>query len=125
MDDETFKGSLGKLYFDHDGKPVESMEQLAELHLPENSFIRQDTLPDGKWISTVWIGTNMAHWKSSRPLIFETIVFRSRSILESLDGYRYETKEEAIKGHERMLKIWTNHKAKSLKKLKEIEHKPE
>jgi hypothetical protein len=67
----------------------------------------QCALPDGKWISTVWIGLDH-NWdpNNSRILIFETMVFESREGMEDLEQDRYETELEAMLGHAATVQKW-------------------
>ena len=65
--------------------------------------IRQDTLPNGKWVSTVWLGIEHG-FVEGKPLIFETMVFPKRSDYDGRDMERYCTEQEAIKGHQKMMK---------------------
>lgn len=61
-------------------------------------------LKNGTWISTIWMGLDfnlsLSLSPSSRPLIFETMIFWN-------DGHndqdRYSTEEEAIIGHRMMV----------------------
>ena len=46
------------LYFDRNGKPMQLMEWAAKLEDMDYKVIRRTDLPDGKWISTVWLGLN-------------------------------------------------------------------
>ena len=64
--------------------------------------VAETTLPDGKWVSTVWLGLNH-NWDDGPPLIFETMVFQSRENLETVDQDRYATEDDAIIGHQLMV----------------------
>ena len=83
--------------------------------------VNETTLPDGKWVSTVFLGLNYAFFDESKPQWFETMVFdgekkeiklmKSKYTLEhgeSIDQDRYETWEEAKEGHKQMVLKWTN-----------------
>lgn len=63
----------------------------------------ETTLPDGVWVSTVWLGYNHQFQPGGRPIIFETMVFTSRDRLNDLYCERYSTLEEAQAGHERIV----------------------
>jgi hypothetical protein len=52
--------------------------------------VAQTALPDGKWVSTVWLGLNHA-WNGGPPLIFETMVFTSLSDFTEIETRRYST----------------------------------
>lgn len=89
-------------YYDRQGKKID-MHAYAELHGDMGyKRVAEDTLPDGRWISTVWLGIDHQYGDGA-PLIFETMVFPSKSNL--LDEYceRYSTEEEALAGHAHVL----------------------
>lgn len=81
--------------------------------------VAETTLPDGKWVSTVWIGLDYNLYGMGKPLIFETMVFSGKDVEkeflgkkrlglgEELDVERYSTLKEAEKGHKRMVRKWT------------------
>ena len=68
--------------------------------------IAKDTLADGKCISTVWLGLDH-RMDDGPPLIFESIVFRSKSDSRELETTRYSTEAEAIAGHAAMVARWS------------------
>jgi len=68
--------------------------------------LRQEHLPGGKWISTVWLGLDHS-FSGPPPLIFETMVFATRNELSGLDQRRYSTEALALTGHEEMKAEWT------------------
>jgi hypothetical protein len=72
--------------------------------------VAYDDLPDGSYLSTVWLGLD--HGFGGRPLIFETMRFTGKERGESMefpdpfgeDGettnqLRYTTEEEALAAH--------------------------
>lgn len=68
--------------------------------------VAQTTLPDGTWISTVWLGIDHQFIDTEPPLIFETMVFWSEENLSELDMARYATEAEAQTGHDAMVTKW-------------------
>lgn len=63
--------------------------------------VAMDTLDDGRWISTVWLG--MDHrFGEGPPLIFETMVFPPGD-MGDLYCERYSTEAEAIAGHDQIV----------------------
>ena len=52
-------------------------------------------------VSTVFLGLDHAHGKNKKPLLFETMIFGGE---KDGDMWRYETWEEAIKGHKDVVK---------------------
>lgn len=91
-------------YYDRQGNPITEWARL----LDDKTYQRvaETTLPDGKWVSTVWLGLNH-RYSAGPPLIFETIVFRNHDDYGELDCERYSTEAEALAGHEAMVKKWT------------------
>lgn len=107
-------------YYDKKGKPLELMEwtRLFEDDSdPPYRQVAETTLPDGKWISTVWLGFNH-RFGDGAPLIFETMVFRSIDNLDELDGTRYSTLAEAEAGHISMISKWRQSKRRIILKAK-------
>lgn len=66
--------------------------------------IGETTLPNGCYVSTVWLGLNH-RFDPGPPLIFETMVFQDG---ESVDMERYSTEALALAGHERMVTKWSS-----------------
>jgi hypothetical protein len=64
--------------------------------------IRQETLPGGYWLSTVFLGLNHNfNPYSEKPLWFETMIFRPpRDKGTSCYCEQFSTLEEAFQGHE-------------------------
>lgn len=93
------------LYFDRKGKLMNMMDWGSKLGDMDYKVIRRTDLPDGKWVSTVWLGLDH-RLGDGPPLIFETMVFPSKGDFGELDMDRYTTEAEAIKGHEAMVAKW-------------------
>lgn len=70
--------------------------------------VKQETLPNKLWVSTVWLGLDHG-FTGGKPLIFETMVFTEKRG-EEQDMDRYSTLREAIAGHKRMVKKWLKEK---------------
>jgi len=96
-------------YFDKQGNPIEMLEWAKLFEDFEYKVIQQTTLPSGKWVSTVWIGSchNFNPLHNDNHLIFETMVFPKKGNYDCLDMKRYSTEEEALKGHEEMCKKYS------------------
>jgi len=70
-------------------------------------IVKQETLPNGKWVSTVFLGLNH-NYGEGLPLLFETMVFPSaKGLGAELDVDRYSTYEEAEKGHSVLVQKWS------------------
>lgn len=66
-------------------------------------IVKQDTLPNGLFISTVWLGLDHS-WGSGPPLIFESMVFNNN--FNELDMRRYSAENEALAGHCELVRKW-------------------
>jgi hypothetical protein len=76
--------------------------------LPWNEWVAlRENLPDGNWVSTVWLGLDYSFSGEGPPIIFETRVFPARDNWRELYMDRYSTPEEAEEGHQRMVEKWT------------------
>lgn len=102
------------LYFDRQGKPIKSREEFSKLF---NDFkykvVKQDKLPNGLFVSTVWLGINHNFvGPSDSPIIFETMVFdhSKKEDYIDMDRERYSTEKQAIAGHKRMMKKYKSWK---------------
>ncbi len=111
-------------YFRRDGRGYDDvMEWAREYEPPKNKdeykewfkktkVVKQQYVLGGTvWISTVWLGLDHSFMPTTRPLIFETMVFprfwHARGWSE-LDVDRWTTEEEALAGHKAMVKKWSN-----------------
>jgi hypothetical protein len=96
------------LYYDRKGNPISDVtgEWGKLFRDPKYKRVASTLLPDGKWVSTVWLGLDHGYGEGP-PLIFETMVFPSEEIMSELDAERYSTEAEAVAGHARMVAKWT------------------
>lgn len=92
------------MYYDKQGKEI-PIEEWGRLHDSPYKIIEQTTLPNGKWVSTVWVGIDMG-FVDTEILIFETMVFPQSSDSDDSDCDRYSTLEQAIEGHKSMCDKW-------------------
>lgn len=101
-------------YYRRDGTPYEGDEAYLlwakDFENPKIHHVLVTTLPDGKWVSTVWLGLNHNYGVGS-PLIFETMVFPKKGEYHDLDCERYSTEEEAKASHHRMVEKWKGAKS--------------
>ena len=70
-----------------------------------NRIVKQEILKNGKFISTVFLGMDY-NFGEGAPLVFETMVFPKKGVWGELDIERYSTWDEAVKGHNAMVKKW-------------------
>lgn len=88
--------------YDRDGKPLGLMEWAAKLEDNDYKRVALTELPNGKRVSTVWLGLDHRMGDAGPPLIFETMVFDGESSSD-LDMARYATEAEALAGHDAMV----------------------
>ena len=92
--------------YDRQGNVLELMEWAKLFEDNEYCRIAETILPDGKRVSTVWLGLDH-QFGDGPPLIFETMVFSDKdSEGDDRDQERYSTEAEAIAGHEAMVERW-------------------
>lgn len=86
------------LFYDRAGAPISS-RRWGNLHRDSGYMrIAEDTIGE-YWVSTVWVGMNMAYMMADPPLIFETMVFGEDGDKWSGEQWRWSTSEEAKSGH--------------------------
>jgi hypothetical protein len=93
-----------KFRFRRDGTPYPEgddglLEWARDFEDLEKKIVRQETLANGYYVSTVWLGINH-QWGDGPPLIFETMVTNPSGGWEDYQE-RYSTENEAILGHMR------------------------
>lgn len=89
-------------YYDRNGEPI-TMDEWVNLFTPDYKRVAETTLPNGVYVSTVWLGLNHRYTDDGPPLIFETMAFENSDFGRDLRQDRYATEEEALKGHEEMV----------------------
>ena len=94
------------MYYNRKGQPIDMMEWGTLCNDLDYKVLARTDLPDGKWVSTVWLGLDHS-FGGGAPLIFETMVFPSVGEWMELDCERYTFEEDAMKGHEEMVKKWS------------------
>lgn len=91
-------------FYDPSGNPIsleESNRLMTEANADPDQHLKRvarDVLPDGRLVSTVWLGFDHAFGEGP-PMIFETMVFSADSLLQSIYCKRYSTRDEALAGH--------------------------
>lgn len=99
---------MASLYYDREGRPIALMEFARLLEDPAYKRVAEDTLPDGRWLSTVWLGIDHRLRDAGLPVIFETMLFESRERLNETRMLRACTEAEARRNHERIFfsELW-------------------
>ena len=93
--------------YDRQGNKLELMEWARLFEDKKYCRVAETILPDGKRVSTVWLGLDH-QFGDGPPLIFETMIFSDdiEGDSDDLDMTRYSTEAEAITGHEAMVERW-------------------
>lgn len=92
-------------YYNKQGEPISSIEWTSLLTVDGGKYriVDRTTLPNGTYISTVWLGLDHNYsflGYNHAPLIFETMVFNSPPPWEGEEYQeRYSTLKEAKAGH--------------------------
>lgn len=94
------------MYYDRQGNPISQAAWLRSC-IGASERVAETTLPNGRWVSTVYLGLDHRFGNDGPPLIFETMAFPSHGEWGELDCERYSTEEEAVAGHQRMVEKWT------------------
>ncbi len=92
-------------------EPCEDLLTWGEwIGTPGNKRIASTDLPDGRWVSTVFLGLDHG-WGQGPPVLFETMVFKAGlpGEREAEDVCRrYRTRHDAIVGHEQLVATLAN-----------------
>lgn len=88
----------------HDVRAVDvaTFDAWYSAHPGPQRAVAQDTLPDGRWLSTVFLGFDHGIG-GEPPLVFETMLFRSERDLDDFYCQRYATWDEAAAAHRAIL----------------------
>lgn len=94
------------MYYKRDGTPCDVLEWTKEFESLSTRKVNDTVLPNGKWVSTVWLGLDH-NLGGKKPHIFETMVFPGKNNLDELECRRYSTESEALAGHEELCKEYS------------------
>jgi hypothetical protein len=102
--------------FDRQGKEISRAEWEALYTMPGYQRVAATKLPDGRYVSTVWLGLDHQFEEFDQPLIFETMVFPAHPepvpddmpmdefieqyVVNPPNRWRYTTEVQALAGHE-------------------------
>jgi hypothetical protein len=89
------------LYYDMDSNPITQDEGLKYMK-GENNRVAYTVLPDGGYISTIFLVIDHNWDSSGKPILFESMCFGPNS--KERETLRYSTKKEAEFGHDAMVK---------------------
>jgi len=92
-------------YYNRQGKPIKGKDaclKWAKEFEKKDRIVKQQTTWLGFWVSTVFLGLNHNFMRTGKPILFETMAFPSD------DQTRYSTEAEAVIGHKKMMRKWSN-----------------
>jgi hypothetical protein len=100
----TDSATLGQYVLDDNGNPVAETDPIkwARIFSSPDRFLKQETLPDGTSISTVFLGIDHNHSGRGPPILWETMIFGGRY---DQFQWRYASREEALAGHQRAVEL--------------------
>ncbi len=89
-------------YILKDKKPVEVEDVIkwSKWFEGKERIVRQDTLENKVFVSTVFLGIGLM-LEGGKPLLFETMIFWNKEVYQE----RYNTWDEAVEGHEAALRF--------------------
>ncbi|HVW50634.1 MAG TPA: hypothetical protein VHC91_09580 [Trinickia sp.] len=93
-------------YYLRDGTPTDANTWRELQGDASYAQVEKTTLPNGRWISTIWLGVQ--HESASDPgglELFESVVF-DVDTQQPLASVRHATESEAREGHQRLVKEW-------------------
>lgn len=86
----------------HTPVPVKDVTEWAMQFEQIDRTVKRTTLPDGTYISTVFLGVDHSYSDDGVPILFETMVFGGE---HNEYQERYATWDEAEAGHERAIQM--------------------
>lgn len=96
----------GPRYWDRRGEPMSFVDWIVAVETGSR-FVKQTTLGNGLWVSTIWLGMDHG-WGQSKPVIFETMVFPGKGDLRDLTCRRYTSELAARTGHLELCQEWAS-----------------
>ncbi|MBP8689262.1 hypothetical protein KBH77_02835 [Patescibacteria group bacterium] len=110
------------MFYNKQGEKITRSEFTSLIVDKDYVAVKQKKLKNGKFISTVWLGLDYSIC-DGKVLIFETMVFPEFGDCENEFCERYSTLEEAMEGHERIVKEYekiTGKKVENKMTIKEV-----
>lgn len=86
------------MFYNRKGEQVDRIEWSIK-----DRRVAETTLPDGRWVSTVFLGIDYS-FGDGPPVLFETMVFSSKMNRGGGRCERYSTESEAKAGHKRIVR---------------------
>jgi hypothetical protein len=101
-------------WYDREGKEITDIQEV-ERKLGDQKYrsVKRTKLKNEHWVSTVWLGLDQSFDGSK--IIFESMVFPPDGSLIEVDGNRYRTQAQALRGHARLVRKWAHTKPNTKK----------
>ena len=102
------------IFYGFDSEPIDFDAWVQVYEEKRDRHVALDKIlgPDGQplfLISTTWFGMDYSWGEDPRPLIFESMVFAAvDSDRKDLEQWRYATWDEAVQGHNELLRKYTS-----------------
>lgn len=105
---DALDAKYGPRYYNMEGEPISMWDWSMGYEMRQNRHVAQTVLclrGHTYHVSTVLLGLDHSFYPGSRPIIFETMVFEDGDF-GGFDGIceRYSTKQEAAKGHKKIVR---------------------
>lgn len=110
MREKTMKPDYYKLDKDHNIIGAIDIHDWGKFFESSDRIVKQENLPNGLRISTVFLGIDHNFSDEGPPVLFETMIFGMEDEVQQ----RYSTWDEAVKGHEELKKEYENYVVKQL-----------
>ena len=93
-------------YYLRDGTPTDADTWRGLQGDASYAQVEKTTLPNGRWISTIWLGIqHEGEASADAPELFESVVFDADT-QQPLATVRHATEREARAAHERLVEEW-------------------
>ena len=69
---------------------------------PKAKILKQTTLANDKWVSTVFLGIDHNFAETGPPVLWESMVFPKHGDYGDLDCQRYSSRSAALRGHKKL-----------------------
>ncbi len=100
-------------FLDRNGEPIDMWTYVKLFGDPDYQQLAHTVVAEGIYVSTVWLGFDHGFGRTSKPMLFETMVFYALDEPKEVWGmtvdreeagtWRWSTQEEAHDGHARIV----------------------
>ena len=95
-----------KTYYLRDGSPTDAETWKALQADAGYVQVQKTMLPNGRWISTIWLGIDQREALSDdAPFLFESVVFDDAT-RRPLATLKHTSEADAVTAHQRLIEQW-------------------